>query len=199
MLPNTVDISMIKEYLNIIDGLLVSGGEDMDAKYFNQKPHKSISLSAPERDTFELNIIKLAVKRKMPIFGICRGLQVINIALGGTLYQDFSCMSQKTLKHADPKETATIYHKIRIEKDTLLRKIIGKDVINVNSSHHQTNDRIGKGLKTSAFSPDGVIEGLEYPSYGFLLAVQWHPEAIFRRDHSKKLFEAFIKAAKSTK
>lgn len=199
LLANTTDKSLIKEYVKNIDGLLISGGEDMDPKYFRQKPHKSISPSPPERDIFELNMIKYAIKRKIPIFGICRGLQVLNIALGGSLYQDLSCMPQKTLRHADPKETDKMFHKVKVEKRTLLHEIIGKHTIDVNSSHHQTINKIGGRLRAAAYSSDGVIEGLEYPDYGFLLAVQWHPEMILRRSHSKKLFEAFILAAKSIK
>jgi len=199
LLANTIDKLLIKEYLKNIDGLLISGGEDMDPKYFRQKPHKSISPSPSERDIFELNIIKYAMKKKIPILGICRGLQVINIALGGALYQDLSCMPQKTLRHSDPKETDKVFHKVIVVKGTLLHKIIGKHAIEVNSSHHQTISEIGEDLKVAAFSSDGIIEGLEYPNYGFLLAVQWHPEAILRRNHSKRLFEAFILAAKSIK
>lgn len=199
LLANTIDKSLIKEYVKYIDGLLISGGEDMDPKYFRQKPHKSISPSPPERDIFELNMIKYAMKRKIPIFGICRGLQVLNIALGGSLYQDLSCMPQKTLRHADPKETDKLFHKVKVEKGTLLHKIIGKQTIEVNSSHHQTISEIGGRLRVAAFSSDGVVEGLEFPGYGFLIAVQWHPEMILKRNHSKKLFEAFILAAKSIK
>ena len=192
MLPNTPELSTIREYAYLIDGLLVSGGEDLDPRYFRQKPHKSINLSAPERDIFELSIIKLALKKNIPVFGICRGFQVINVALGGTIFQDLSCAPFDTLNHADSQETGKVFHKVKIKKGTLLHDIIGIDRIEVNSSHHQIIDRIGKRLKSTANTSDGVIEGLESQDFRFLLAVQWHPEMIPKRLHSKRLFDAFI-------
>jgi len=199
LLANTSEISIIKEYIESIDGLLVSGGEDLHPKYFGQKPHKSITLSAPERDNFEIKIIKLALKNNIPVFGICRGFQVINIALGGNIFQDLSCAPFKALRHADPKEVGDVFHKIKIEKNTLLSEIIGAGRIEVNSSHHQIINKIGKRLKASAHSPDGVIESLESPDFRFLLAVQWHPEMISKRFHSKRLFNAFIEECRKSR
>ncbi len=194
MLPNILKSAAIRDYVDLIDGLLVSGGYDIHPKYFGQKPHPSITLSAPERDEFEIKIIKLALRKNIPVFGICRGFQVINIAMGGTIFQDLSCAPYKTLKHADPRERGKVFHKVRIDKGTLLSGIIGSERIEVNSSHHQIIDRIGRKLKAVAYSSDGVIEGLESTDFRFLLAVQWHPEMIPNRFHSKKLFRAFIKA-----
>jgi putative glutamine amidotransferase len=195
-LVNATDSKVIKEYIELIDGLLVIGGDDMDPEYFGQKPHKSIVLTSPRRDEFELKIIRLALKKDIPVLGICRGHQVINIALGGDIYQDLSCAPFKTLNHADPKEKKNRFHKVKIEKGTILSRIIGSGTIEVNSSHHQIIGKVGKGLVASAHSPDGVIEGLEGPDYRFLVAVQWHPEMITRRAHSKKLFKEFVKACR---
>ena len=136
-------------------------------------------------DSFELEIIKAAIKKRIPVLGICRGLQVINVALGGTLYQDLECVPHHVIRHANPKEMLRVRHKVAIEKGTILRKIIGFDRIEVNSS---------KGLTVSAHSPDGIIEGVENPDYRFFIAVQWHPELTPRQDHSRKLFRAFIRA-----
>ncbi len=196
LLANTSDISIIKDYVESIDGLLVSGGEDLHPKYFGQKPHKSITLSAPERDEFEIKIIKRALNKDIPVFGICRGFQVLNIAMGGTIFQDLSCAPFKTLNHADPKENGNIFHKVKIEKSALLYEIIGTGNIEVNSSHHQIIDKIGKKLKATAYSSDDVIEGLESPDFRFLLAVQWHPEMTPKRFHSKRLFKAFIETCR---
>lgn len=192
LLANTLTSSAMKDYVDLIDGLLVSGGYDIHPKYFGQKPHPSITLSAPERDEFEIKIIKLALKKNVPVFGICRGLQVINIAMGGTIFQDLSCAPFKTLKHADPTEIGNIYHKVKIEKGTILSGIIGSDQIEVNSSHHQIIDKTGRKLKAVAHSSDGVIEGLESTDFRFLVAVQWHPEMIPNRLHSKRLFKKFV-------
>jgi len=195
-LVNTEDNKIIDEYIDMIDGLMVTGGDDMDPEYFGQKPHKSITLTSPRRDRFELEIIRLALKKDIPIFGICRGHQVINIALGGTIFQDLSCAPFETLRHSDPKEVKNRFHKVKILKGTILSAIIGSSSIEVYSSHHQIIDKIGKRLLASAYSPDGVIEGLEGPEYRFLVTVQWHPEMISRRAHSKKLFKAFVKASR---
>lgn len=195
-LVNAFDIKVMKEYMELIDGLLVIGGDDMDPKYFGQKPHKSIIMTSPRRDNFELKTIRLALNKNIPVFGICRGHQVINIALGGTIYQDLSCAPFKTLKHADPKEKKNRFHTVKIEKGTILSEIIGGGSIEVNSSHHQIIDKIAKKLVASAYSSDGVIEGLEGPDYRFLVTVQWHPEMISRRAHSKKLFKAFVDACR---
>jgi putative glutamine amidotransferase len=194
--PPGTDSKVIKEYIDLIDGLLVIGGDDMDPKYFGQKPHKSIALTSPRRDNFELKIIKLALKKDIPVLGICRGHQVINIALGGTIYQDLSCARFKTLKHADPREIGNRFHQVKIEKGTILSGIVGTGTIEVNSSHHQIVDKIGKKLVASAYSSDGVIEGLESPDFRFLVTVQWHPEMNYGRTHSKKLFRAFVAACR---
>jgi putative glutamine amidotransferase len=193
-LVNAFDLKVIKQYIDLIDGLMVIGGDDMDPSFFGQSPHKSIMLTSSRRDNFELKIIRLALKKNIPVFGICRGHQVINIALGGNIYQDLSCAPFKTLKHADPREIGNRFHKVKIEKGTILSGIIGAGTIEVNSSHHQIIDRIGKKLVASAYSSDSVIEALEDPDYRFLVAVQWHPEMISGRSHSKKLFRAFVAA-----
>lgn len=194
MLPNTLMSAAIRDYVDLIDGLLVSGGYDIHSKYFGQRPHPSITLSAPERDEFEIKIIKLALRKNIPVFGICRGFQVINIAMGGTIFQDLSCAPFKTLKHADPREIGKVFHKVKIQKGTILSRIIGSEQIEVNSSHHQIIDKIGRELKAVAYSSDGVIEGLEGTDFRLLLAVQWHPEMSPNRFHSKRLFKAFIEA-----
>jgi putative glutamine amidotransferase len=195
-LVNTRDRETIAEYLELMEGLLVTGGDDMNPRYFGQKPHKSIKMTAPERDEFELNIIKGSLKKGLPVLGICRGLQVINIALGGTLHQDLECVPRKILRHANPKEMWKVEHKVNIDKETLLYEIIGAARIGVKSSHHQVVDRPGRGLRISARSSDGIIEGLENPAYQFLVGVQWHPEMTPRRLHCRKLFDGFIRACR---
>lgn len=193
-LVNTRERDTIAEYIELIDGLVVSGGRDIDPKYFGQKPHKSIALSAPERDNFELEMIKAALEKNIPVLGICRGLQVINVALGGTLYQDLECMPTKTMRHANPREILKVFHAVDIEPGTQLHRITGSSRIEVNSSHHQVVDALGRGLVISARSSDGVIEAFEDPNFKFFISVQWHPEMIPKRDHSRKLFDALIRA-----
>ena len=195
LLPNAKEKSDIKTLFESIDGLLITGGVDMHPRYFGQKPHKKLSRTTKARDKFEIEIIKMALRSDMPILGICRGHQVLNIALGGDLHQDLSCMKSKTLKHADPQQSGRVFHKVRINKDSTLYKIVKKEVIEVNSSHHQVVNRPGRYLKKVAFAPDGVVEGLEHPGKDFVLSVQWHPEGIYSRSHSKKIFDYFVKKA----
>ena len=195
LLPNVTEKRDIKTYFDSIDGLLVTGGVDIHPRYFGQIPHKKLSRTTEARDNMEIEIIKMAIRRDMPLLGICRGHQVLNVALGGDLYQDLSCVEGKTLKHADTNQTGKVFHKVRINKDSLLYKIINKDVIEVNSSHHQVVNSPGRGLNNSAFAPDGIVEGLEFPGKRFVLSVQWHPEGIYSRSHSKKLFDYYVKKA----
>lgn len=195
LLPNVIEKSDMKTLFGAIDGLLITGGIDMHPRYFGQRPHKKLSRTTRARDMFEIEIIKMALRSDMPILGICRGHQVLNIVLGGDLHQDLSCMKGKTLKHSDPLQSGKIFHKVRLNKDSLIYKIVKKEVIKVNSSHHQAINRPGEDLNAVAFAPDGVVEGLEHPRKDFVLSVQWHPEGIFTRSHSKKIFEYFVKKA----
>jgi len=192
LLPNVDSNKDIMTIYETIDGLLVTGGVDIHPRYFNQRPHPKLSRTTKARDTFETEIIKSCLKTK-PILGICRGHQVLNVVLGGNLHQDLSCLGRRTLKHADSGQTGKVFHKVKINKDSLLHNIIGKEVITVNSSHHQVVDKPGKGLKVVAFAPDDVVEALELPGENFVVSVQWHPEGTYRRDHSKRLFDYFVK------
>jgi len=195
LLPNVQNRSDIKSFFGSINGLLLTGGVDVHPIYFNQEPHEKLSRTTVARDWFEIEIIRTAVKNDMPVLGICRGNQALNIALGGDLYQDLSCIKRNTLKHADPDQTGNVFHKVRIEKDSTLYDIVGKEVIEVNSSHHQVVDNPGKGLRPVAYASDSIIEGLEHTGRKFVISVQWHPEGIFSRAHSRKLFAGFVRAA----
>lgn len=189
---STKNSEIIDDYLELVDGILFSGGIDIHPGYFNQKTHPKTSRLVEPRDFFELVVLKKALKLKKPVFCICRGHQLLNIALGGTLYQDLSLYPAKTIKHADESQTGKVNHFVSIEPESLLYDIIGKRKIFCNSSHHQCIDSPGKGLRVSAVASDGIIEGLELGGYPFLISVQWHPERIFKRFHSLKLFNAFV-------
>jgi putative glutamine amidotransferase len=195
LFPITKDKKLIKHYIDSIDGLLITGGNDMDPKFFGQKPHHKAKIDPIERDTFDLTSCEYALNAGMPVLGLCRGHQVLNVVYGGTIYQNLSCIPGKTLNHTDPGEAGHSFHKVKIDKKSKLYKIIKREIVEVNSSHHQVVDKIGSGLKVSAFAPDGIIEGLENPGSEFIISVQWHPESIFAREHSRKLFRAFIKSA----
>lgn len=194
---NTYNFSLIKEYLEMIDGLIFTGGYDLDSKYFHQRPHPKSSKPREPGDWFELTLLTEAIKLKKPIFCICRGHQLLNVVRGGNLYQDLSLITSQLLKHHGDSPTGEANHKVLLQRDSLLHDIIGRQKINCNSSHHQAIDKVGKGLIASAKTSDGIIEGLELAGYPFLLSVQWHPERIFNRAHSRRLFEAFISAARA--
>ena len=185
-------------YANI-DGLLLTGGGDIHPKYFNQAYHPSLKYVSEARDELELPLCRKAIEDDLPVFGICRGIQVMSVAMQGSLYQDVPSQFMDPLTHPAKNSSEDSEHKIEIEPDSLLSKLLNKSSDEVNSAHHQAVDGIGEGFITMARSADGVIEAIENPSKRFALGVQYHPERMVRtegfRKHRRKLFEAFIQAA----
>lgn len=182
-----------------LDGLLLSGGSDLDPSYYGEKPIPELNVTLPERDAFEMALIGQALRRGIPIFGICRGLQVLNVALGGTLYQDLpSQLGKDLLKHRQetPKWQAT--HEVEIHEGSWVGGITDSTNVKVNSYHHQSIKDLADGLRVSARSSDGVIEAVESHDFSerWLVGVQWHAEAM--RDagaEHRNLFEAHVQAA----
>lgn len=167
------------------DGLLLPGGADLNPKLYHQQPDPSVTEFFDEIDTLDLNLIQAFKKQNKPILGICRGLQILNVAFGGTLIQDIPNHDQDVDRHQ-------MTHPVTISKDCELYPLVG-DTLQVNSLHHQIIDQLGEGLKAAAYSPEGYIEAIEYPN---ILAVQWHPEALLNEPLHMKLFEAFIQKCK---
>ncbi|MCY3743835.1 MAG: gamma-glutamyl-gamma-aminobutyrate hydrolase family protein [Candidatus Poribacteria bacterium] len=186
------------EYADI-DGLLLTGGPDIDPAYYGEERHETTDINAA-RDELELPLYKWAIEKDLPVFGICRGIQIMNVAIGGSLYQDipsqFTCrLTHKILVNSDDS-----WHSInKIQPGSLLNQITGESITEVNSRHHQALKVIGKGFTVTAQSKDGIIEAIEDRSKRFVLGVQYHPERMTQtaefREHRRKLFEAFIKAA----
>lgn len=193
LLPNVVDKREAGVLAGSVHGLLVTGGLDIHPRYFGQRPHARLTRTTDARDNFEIEAIRTALRNGIPVLGICRGHQVLNVALGGDLYQDLSCLKRRTIRHADPRQTGRVFHEVRILPGSLLYEIVGKETIEVNSSHHQVIDNLGRGLRAVAFAPDGIIEGFEVRKNSLVLGVQWHPEGIFERGHSRKLFAYFVR------
>ncbi len=184
-------------YLDLLDALIVTGGDfDVDPAVFGAaERHESVTTKGG-RTAFELAIAKGAVARDLPVLGICGGAQLLNVALGGTLIQHIPDTVEGALAHEQPNPRTEPGHKVRIEKETLLYRIVGTDEIAVNSTHHQAVDRPAPGFLINARAPDGVIEGIESKAARFCLGVQWHPEyAIDAGD--PKIFAALIETAKS--
>jgi putative glutamine amidotransferase len=197
LLPNTYDPALAADLIDTIDGLLMTGGGDLHPSYYNQNPHPKLTESTPNRDSFEMALAKLALDSEMPIMAICRGHQVLNVILGGSLHQDLSCLPDNVLTHADPGQTARVFHDVAVSPGSLLHRIVGTDIIETNSSHHQVIDRLGEGLRFAAFArEDNIPEAIEHEAKRFVLGLQWHPEAIFDRDHSRKIFGAFVEASR---
>jgi putative glutamine amidotransferase len=174
--------------LDAFQGLLLTGGNDVDPSRYGQAPHPKTNPD-PARDALELRLLGQALDRDLPVLAICRGAQLFNVAHSGTLHQDIEGHEQRG---EDPSLAA---HEVTITPGTKLAQILGDGPLPVNSRHHQAADRAGKGLIVSARAPDGVIEALERPDLGFALAVQWHPEDQLRRFEAQRaLFQAFSEA-----
>ena len=185
------------EILDNCDGLLLSGGTDVDPKIFGEVPHTALGRVDGPRDPFEITLAREAVRRDMPVLGICRGLQVLNVALGGTLIQDIPSDVLNATIHETGENRVEIAHDVVIEAGSLLARLLSTTRVGVNSFHHQAAKRVGEGLTVSATSPlDGIIEGLEMNDRAFVVAVQWHPENFWKTSPLfDGLFNGFIEAA----
>jgi len=184
--------------LDRLDGLLLSGGVDVDPVLFGQAPHPKLGQVNRRRDDFELALTREALQRDLPILAICRGHQVLNVATGGTLIQDIASIVAGGVAHDARGPRWRRVHRVDLAPASRLREILGRDMISVNSFHHQAVDRLGEGLVVSARSPeDGVVEGIEMPTRRFVVAVQWHPESFWgRRDSFQPLFDAHAEACR---
>ncbi len=193
----------IAEALEDIDGLLLTGGDDVAPGRYGEEVHPAVVVVAPERDDFEIALIKEARARHLPIFAICRGMQVLNVAFGGTLVQDIPTQAPGALDHGmkvPPHNAFDPAHEIWIEKDSLLAglmkdRLAGGDSLEVNSRHHQAIKHLAPGFRAVATAPDGIIEAIEDPGARFCLGVQWHPENFYRTGEFRALFEGFVAAA----
>ena len=198
LLPVIQDEKAIQAQMETIEGFMLTGGYDVSPLLYGQEPIFQLSEISPERDEYEIKGVHLAMKRGIPIFAICRGLQEINVALGGTLYQDIHAQVDTNMQHFQQAKGHVAAHTVEVLPKTLLQSIVGKGPLYVNSYHHQAIDELAPGLTINSRSPDGIIEGIESSSKNWLLAVQWHPERMAERHKPMlDLFKAFIKAAQS--
>ena len=179
-----------------LDGLLLSGGEDVDPAFYGQERLPECQPPDRERDAMELALARMALARDLPILGICRGIQALNVARGGTLYQDLGTQLPETHPHAmSHLPRATLTHEIVVERGSRLSEILGVERLGVNSLHHQAVREPGAGLRVVALADDGVVEAMEASDHRFVVAVQYHPEELVETDElSRKLFAAFAHA-----
>lgn len=191
------DPDALADYLEALDGLLFTGGEDVAPAYYGEPVDERCQEPDRERDLFEIHLARAALAKETPTLGICRGLQLLNIAGGGTLYQDIACRPGTKPHHAASfEERQKLVHAVRILPGSRLQKIMGVSESTVTSTHHQFVKDLAPGFQATAESvEDGVVEGIEYPKHPFLVAVQWHPERMYR-DHAehRALFEALVAA-----
>lgn len=183
-------------YLDLMDGLVITGGDfDIHPSYYGEEITHARVHTITRRTEFELEIASEALKRNMPILGVCGGHQLLNILFGGSLIQHIPDTCPEALTHEQPNSRSEPGHEVTIVEDTLLYKNLGgKKKIEVNTAHHQAVAKVGEGLKANAYAPDGIIEGIEHPDYAFCIGVQWHPEySVTAADDA--LTAAFIHAA----
>lgn len=185
------------EILDNCDGLMLSGGTDVDPKIFGEIPHTALGRVDGPRDPFEITLAREAVRRDMPVLGICRGLQVLNVAQGGTLIQDIPSDVENAVTHEAGENRVEIAHEVTIQPGSRLANLLSTTRVGVNSFHHQAAKRLGEGLTQTATSPeDGIVEGLEMSDRTFVVAVQWHPENFWRTSPLfDGLFTGFVEAA----
>lgn len=197
VLPVT-DKEIIDEYIKICDGIIFSGGEDIVPKFFGQEPIKALGTTYEARDEAEMYMLHEAMKHDKPIFGVCRGIQLINVALGGTLIQDIPSEMETSVKHMQENSRQKPSHKVSIDETSLLFDVLHENQVDVNSLHHQNIDKLGEGLVATAFSvEDQLIEAVEHETYKKLMAVQWHPESLsYTHENMQRLFERFVEQCK---
>jgi len=196
ILPNSADLSLVKELIDRLDGVLLSGGGDVDPALYGRRPNAQLGSVTPRRDAFELAVARYVLNETdKPLLGICRGIQVMNVAMGGTLYIDLP--TEGKLSHSlSMYQRDQVSHGIEVAEDTRLAAIMGAGESMVNSFHHEAVLDIADCFVPSALSvPDGVIEAIELPGDRFAVGVQWHPEELTARPEARALFRAFAEAA----
>lgn len=178
--------SLLKDIAAKIDGLVLPGGRDMDPRLYNEDPHPKLRPINPARTKSEMILLEEALKRNIPVLGICNGMQLINIFFGGSLYQDIPSQIPDALSHEDGSE-----HEVSVHEDTLLQKVIKEKSFRVRSYHHQSAKAIGRGLRVSAVASDGIVEAVEAAD-SFVLGIQWHPEREEKSEISDRIFQALM-------
>jgi putative glutamine amidotransferase len=179
-----------------LSGVCLSGGPDLDPRHYSDERHPRLGPTEPELDRFELTIARLAYKQDIPILAICRGLQALNVANGGSLHQHLPESHGERIEHRQPGKADRVTHHVRIDRSSRLGGLLGGRR-RVNSFHHQAVDRVGVGLAPTAWASDGVVEALEAPAREFVLAVQWHAECLTARPEQAALFASLVEASAS--
>lgn len=197
----TRDQEMIDAYASMVDGVLFSGGDDVDPATYGEEQIWGCGDVVPLRDDFEIQLLRTLVEKypEKPILGICRGAQVLNVGMGGTLYQDLRSQKDGCIRHQQQQSSHYASHKVTVEDGSLLHRIYGSTSVKVNSFHHQAVKDLAPGMQLTALASDGVVEGFEKPDHPYFVAVQWHPERLVEGPHHpehKPLFKSFVDACR---
>jgi putative glutamine amidotransferase len=196
VLPLIKSKTVIQEYIELCDGFLFCGGGDITPLLFGQEPATNVGKTDITLDLFQIRLMKAVLDADKPVLAICRGMQVLNVACGGTIYQDINLVDFETINHMQNSiSRRDISHKVIFEPESKVHKILGNFAY-TNSFHHQSIDRLGKGLAVSGFTGDAIVEAIEMPSHTFVLGVQWHPESMLDCSNMKQLFFALIRYSK---
>lgn len=199
-LPVLVPTSIAEETLRAIyerlDGVLLPGGGDIRPSQYQAEAHPLTDNISDVRDRVEINVARWAVSDDLPVLGICRGHQVLNVAMGGTLVQDIPSQLGRSVNHDMTIPRSARPHRVDVDPGSRLAGILGTTRLDVNSLHHQSVERVAPGMCVTAHAPDGVVEAMEMPEKTFVLSVQWHPEDLYRHDPAmQRIFKAFVDAA----
>jgi putative glutamine amidotransferase len=196
ILPAMNSPATMVRLLDLVDGLLISGGDfDIHPSYYGEKPTLGLGVIKKERTEFELDLTAAALKRDLPLLGLCGGEQAINVVLGGTLYQDIPTQLPNAGNHQQSEKKETGGHRIVVHPRTRLRQILRRQWVEVNTTHHQAVKQTGEGLIVNATAEDGLIEGIESERHSFVIGLQWHPEVLAPlHKHQRRIFAAFTAA-----
>jgi len=198
LLPPTLDASALDALCSRLSGLLLTGGGDLDPARFGEPRHPAVYEVSDARDGLELDVTTRALDRDLPLLAICRGIQVLNVALGGTLYQDIPSDPGSPIAHSQKDRRDIATHAVKVTPGTRLAAILGTLSLDVNTFHHQSIKALGRGLGVAATAPDGIIEGVERGDRRFVVGVQWHPEDLVEHDPAAaNLFAALVTAARN--
>ena len=198
LIPSGLPDDVLRGLVQRLDGILFSGGGDIEPQRYGAEDHPSLSYVDPDRDSVEFFLLEKTLQKSLPFLAICRGIQVLNVGLGGTLYVDIPSQIPDALKHNyNPGEIPLDYlaHEVQVVKGSRLAEIMGISTVEVNSTHHQAIKDLAPGLRPVAYAPDELIEAVELNGYGFGLGVQWHPERLVAHAPMLALFRGFVEAA----
>lgn len=194
LLAPIVDEDLAHRLADQLDGLILSGGGDVDPAFYHEDHHEKLGTVNLIRDQYEMQLVRAFLERKKPILAICRGCQLLNVVLGGTLIQDVPSYIDTQLEHDQIEERHVATHLVKIEAQTKLAEIVKAEQIEVNSFHHQSVKQLAPSCRAIAYAPDGVVEAFEVEGDSFVLALQWHPECMLEDTYSQRIFHSFIQS-----